>query len=42
MQLDQKNLKVTAVTALAAFLLTQDMRTTLIITAVSAGAGFLL
>jgi len=41
-KLDQRNLKITAVLALAAFLLTQDLRTTLILAAVNIGAGFLL
>lgn len=42
MKIDQKNLKITAITALAAFLLTQDLRTALMLAAINFGAGFLV
>lgn len=42
MSIDKKNLKISAIVAIAAFLLTQDFRTSLILAAINAGAGFLL
>jgi len=42
MKLDKKNLKITGILAVAAFLLTQDLRTALILAAINFGAGFIL
>ena len=42
LKVDKKNLKTSGVVAVGAFLLTQDMRTALILGAISVGAGFVL
>ena len=40
MNIDQKNLKITALLAVAAFFLTQDIRITLMLAAVNVAGGF--